>query len=272
MIVGICVCVCMCVCVCVFLPNNGDFWLECMWQPWQTESFASLLHSSDRGRRPRDKQRGRQRWRPRQMEPLHRIHKTIHQSSLSDSDLRLMSRLRGDDLCWSGRCTQSFQVLPSTELFMRSLSEVRSSFNLSFVHYGWTRTALITARDAYTEREPKHLPTLNMNTFTRGGVAVQLSQNRRAFHELNKYRLGLTLRHRGFGQLNRDMSLSNRAGKLQNGHLKRRERQTYDADNSSKKKSHWEETQRHYFRLATDSIISIMDYLMIIFSTCWFMV
>lgn len=31
--------------------------------------------------------------------------------------------------------------------------------------------------------------------------------------------VGLTFRHRGFGQLNRDMSLSNRAGKLQKGHL-----------------------------------------------------
>lgn len=100
---------------------------------------------------------------------------------------------------------------------------------------------LITSRDAYTEWEPKHLPTLNMNRITRGGVAVWLSQNRRVFNELNKHRLGLTLRHRGFGQLNRDMSLSNRAGKLQNGHLKRRERETYDADNSNKRNPPWED-------------------------------
>lgn len=120
-------------------------------------------------------------------------------------------------------------------------SEVKSSFNLSFVQYGWTLTNVITSRDAYTEWEPKHLPTLNMNIFTRGGVAVWLSQNRRVFNELNKYRLGLTLRHRGFGQLNRDMSLSNKAGKLQNGHLKRRERETYDAHNSNKRNPPWED-------------------------------
>lgn len=59
-------------------------------------------------------------------------------------------------------------------------------------------------------------PHLTVNIFT--------ANNSNVSHELNKYRVGLTLRHRGLGQLNRDMSLSNKAGKLQNGHLKQPER------------------------------------------------
>lgn len=46
-------------------------------------------------------------------------------------------------------------------------------------------------------------------------------QNLELLNELKKYRVGLTLRQRGLGQLNSDMSLSNKAGKLQNGHLEK---------------------------------------------------
>lgn len=55
----------------------------------------------------------------------------------------------------------------------------------------------------------------------RGGAKQRPQEPLEAFDELNQDRAGLTLRHRGSGQRNRDRSLSNKAGKLQNGHLER---------------------------------------------------
>lgn len=61
-------------------------------------------------------------------------------------------------------------------------------------------------------------------------IAYWLPKTLKELHEMNKYKVLLTLRQRGLGQLNRDMSLSNKAGKLQNGHLKRPETEEGEKD------------------------------------------
>lgn len=107
-------------------------------------------------------------------------------------------------------------------------------------------------------------PHLTVNIFTANSsnATAWLPQNLKVSHELNKHRVGLTLRHRGLGQLNRDMSLSNKAGKLQNGHLKKAREEgrvkewrweemcdtaVHETQTTQTKQSHSEDTEGDYF-------------------------